>query len=120
MSQERQIAGLEHQIAQSKKARELNENLRKLMGNALFRKVIIDGFCGEAARSYLAESIDPTCTPDQRANALGMAQASAYLRAWLAVTEQLTGTASASIPELEAELERARQPEEEDPNEYVG
>ena len=107
-SRENEIAGLEQQLAKAKHAKETNDELQKLMKNPLFRKVVLEGFCTKECARYVRESVDPALTPEQRADALGFAQAAGYLLNWFAVSEQLSGIAANDIGNIDMALEVAR------------
>lgn len=107
-SKENEIAGLEQQLAKAKHAKEANEELQKLMRNPLFRKVVLDGFCTKECARYVRESVDPALTAEQRADALGFAQAAGYLLNWFAVSEQLSGIAASDIMNIENQLDAVR------------
>ncbi|AVJ48985.1 hypothetical protein [Klebsiella phage KP8] len=90
------------------------EDVRKLMGNPLFRKVILEDFCIQSAARYVQESCDPLLTADQRADALALAQAGGHLKRWLDITLRMADSSERSILDVDDELEKLRaQPEDE-------
>lgn len=103
-----QVADLEKQLAKCKAAAETLNCLKNLQGNRDFRKIIVEGFMLHEAARYVHESGDPALTPEQRADALSLAQAAGHLKRFLVVTEQLAESAASSIPELEATIDELR------------
>ena len=108
MSNEKIIEQLEHQRTQHKDAVAYAEEIRKLRGNALFRKIIMEDFSTKSAARYVQESADPHLSAEQRADALAMAQAPGHLKRWFAVTLQMADVAERSIADIEAEIETLR------------
>lgn len=114
MSTEYTIEELELHRKKLKDSVAYAEDVRKLMGNSLFRKVILEDFCIQSAARYVQESCDPLLTAEQRADALALAQAGGHLKRWLDITLRMADTSESSILDVDAELEKLRaQPEDE-------
>ena len=115
MSKELTIAGLEHRLESAKGAVAHAEEVRKLLENPLFRKVILRQFCVEDCARYVQESGDPLLEANNRADALNMAQAAGHLRRWLDINIRLSGTEKERLLELQSELDVVRsEPEDEE------
>lgn len=112
--QEKEIAGLEHRLEAAKGAVAHAEEVRKLMTNPLFRKVILRQFCVEDCARYVQESGDPLLADHNRADALNMAQAAGHLRRWLDLAIRMGEREADTVLQVEAELEVVRaEPEDE-------
>ena len=115
MSNEYSIEELELHRKKLKDSVAYAEEVRKLMGNALFRKIIMEDFCIQSAARYVQESCDPLLTAEQRADALALAQAGGHLKRWLDITLRMADTSERSILDVDEELEKLRaEPETED------
>lgn len=104
---EGQLSGLKEQV---KKA----QDLQKLVQNPLFRKVILEEFCVQECARYAQLSADPTLSAEQRADALGIAQAAGHLRRWLDVIRRMAQTAEGTISTIEQNLDILRASTDED------
>lgn len=80
----------------------------KLAGNREFKKLILDGFLLEDCARYAQISADPSLNAEQRADALGLAQAAGHLKRYLSVTVQMGNRAEAENLKLEEALQEAR------------
>lgn len=115
MSKEKEIAGLEHRIEAAKGAISFAEDVRKLLGNKLFRDVILNKFCVEHCARYVQESGDPLLTAENRADALAMAQAAGHLRRWLDLAVRMGEVEAGILPNIQEELDIVRaEPEDEE------
>ena len=115
MSKDLEIAGLEHRIEAAKGAIAHGEDIRKLMGNKLFRDVILKQFCVEHCARYVQESGDPLLSVENRADALAMAQAAGHLRRWLDIGIRMADSEAGLLPQIQEELDAVRaEPEYED------
>ncbi len=94
----------------------------KLAENREFRKLILEEFMVSEAARLVGESADPVMTPQQRADALAMAQAAGHLKRYLSMIVQLANNAENAMGDLESELESARAEElaDETDEETVG
>ena len=114
MSKELTIAGLEHRLESAKGAVAHAEEVRKLLENPLFRKVILRQFCTEDCARYVQESGDPLLEANNRADALNMAQAAGHLRRWLDLAIRMGENEADVILQVEEELDAVRaEPEDE-------
>lgn len=104
-----QVQALEHQLRSTQQLQEFAEKIRQLIQTPLYREVIVEQFTNRECARYVQESADPSLTAEQRADALGMAQASGYLKRWIAVTLQMADIAARDIPNLQEQIEYARQ-----------
>lgn len=102
------IEALEQQLSDSRLLVEHRELVLKLSENREFRKVILEGFCEKECARYARASGDPQLTPEQRADALAMAQAAGHLKRYLSVQVVVGNTAANTIPEIEATIEEMR------------
>lgn len=115
MSKEQEIAGLEHRIESAKGAIVFAEDVRKLLGNRLFREVILNKFCVEHCARYVQESGDPLLSAENRADALNMAQAAGHLRRWLDLSVRIGEAEAGLLPNIQEELDVVRaEPEDEE------
>lgn len=115
MSTEYTIEELELHRTKLKNSIAYAEDVRKLMGNPLFRKIIMEDFCIQSAARYVQESCDPLLTAEQRADALALAQAGGHLKRWLDITLRMADTSERSILDVDEELEKLRaEPETDD------
>lgn len=80
----------------------------RLYKNRDFRTLILEGFCLQDAARYAQESGDPLLSPEQRADALAMAQASGHLKRYLSITAQMGAHAEAELTSIEEALAAAR------------
>lgn len=107
-TKDQEIAGLEHRLEAAKYAVAHAEDVRKLMGNPLFRKVILEQFCVRDCARYVQESGDPLLADNNRADALALAQASGHLRRWLDLAIRMGDTEAAVAIDVQEELEVIR------------
>ena len=103
-----EVAQLELQQKHARKAIERREAVDRLMKNKDFKELILDGFCRDECARYVQESADPLLEPNQREDALNMAQASGHLRRFLGLIYTMGNQAEGSLVSLEEELEVAR------------
>ena len=108
-----QIAALEKQQTDAKVLVDRRQTALRLYKNKDFRSLIMDGFCLHDAARYAQESGDPLLTPEQRADALNMAQASGHLRRWLSLCVQMGAHAEREMSNIEEALNEARAEERE-------
>ena len=108
-----EVFHLERQLEEYKKVVERRDLAKKLYNNREFKKVILDDFCITECARYAQSSGDPSLTPEQRADALAMAQAAGHLRRYLSVTVQMGNSVEGQIADLEQAILEARQEEGE-------
>ncbi|WP_421991639.1 hypothetical protein [Roseococcus sp.] len=92
---------LEQQLEAAKAIVDRRQTAMRLVDNRDFRKLILEGFCLEDAARYAQESGDPILAPEQRADALCMAQASGHLKRFINITIQMGAHAERELPHLE-------------------
>jgi len=103
-----EVSELEQQQDAAKILVERRQMALRLYKNPDFKKLILDEFCTQDAARYVQASADPSLKPDERADALAIAQASGHLKRYLSVTVQMGFHAENTMPDLEAALEEAR------------
>lgn len=108
-----EVFALEKQLEDSKEAIARRELALKLYKNPEFKKLVIDEFCTTECARYAQLSADPSLGPTERADALAMAQAAGHLRRFLSVVVTMGNQAERLLPDLESEIEAARQEEGE-------
>lgn len=108
-----EVFALEKQLEDSKEAIVRRELALKLYKNPEFKKLVLDEFCTTECARYAQLSADPSLGPTERADALAMAQAAGHLRRFLSVVVTMGNQAERLLPDLESEIEAARQEEGE-------
>lgn len=108
-----EVFALEKQLEDSKEAIARRELALKLYKNPEFKKLVLDEFCTTECARYAQLSADPSLGPTERADALAMAQAAGHLRRFLSVVVTMGNQAERLLPDLETEIEAARQEEGE-------
>ena len=114
LTKEQTIAAHEQQLAEAKVEVANAKELERLLNTPVFKKVILERFCVTECARYAQMSADPSLTAEQRADALGIAQAAGHLRRWIGVVLRMADTHSASIPNLEDNIEIMRQQSDEE------
>jgi hypothetical protein len=102
------IEQLEQQLMGNKERMSLRDAVVRLTQNADFRRVIIEEFSTRDCARLVQESADPLLRPEERADALAMAQAAGHLKRWIINQIQFGDTAAAQISDLEETIEIAR------------
>lgn len=108
-----QVIQLENSRDQYKKAIELRDLAEKLSANSEFRKLILEEFMVNEAARYVATSADPAMGPNERADALNIAQSAGHLKRWLSVVVQMGNVAENNMVDLDNAINEARQEEGE-------
>ena len=108
-----EVFALEKQLEDSKEAIARRELALKLYKNPEFKKLVLDEFCTTECARYAQLSADPSLGPTERADALAMAQAAGHLRRFLSVVVTMGNQAERLLPDLESQIEAARQEEGE-------
>jgi|SRR5690606_30251700 len=104
-----EVFALEKQLEDSKEAIARRDLALKLYKNPEFKKLILDEFCTTECARYAQSSADPALGDRERADALGIAQASGHLRRYLSVVVTMGNQAERLMPDLESAIEEARQ-----------
>lgn len=102
------IEALEDQLKDSKALVKRRDTIIQLSKNADFRKVILEDFFVEECARYARESGDPALTPEQRADALNVAQAAGHLKRYLNIQIQLGNQAEGQLTAIEGAIEEER------------
>jgi hypothetical protein len=108
-----EVQKLEIQREEWKELVDRRQAAQRLAKNIDFRSLILDGFCRDEAARYVQMSCDPALAANERADALGLAQASGHLKRYLSVVTQMGSYAENQMGTLEAELVEARAEEEQ-------
>lgn len=108
------VERLEKQRELSLSLIEQREMANRLLGNADFRKLIMEEYMVNEAARYVQLSGDPALTVEQRADALAMAQATGHLKRWIDVQEKMANQAENDLASLDEMIAEARV--EEDAN----
>jgi len=103
------VAQLEHQRAQNQTLIERRDLALRLEKNPEFKALILDQFCVQECARYAQLSADPSLKPEDRENALALAQAAGHLRRFLSVVVQMGNVAEGQMAELDEALVEARQ-----------
>ena len=102
------VDGLEDQLADARELLERRDIALRLSNNRDFRVLILEGFCSKDAARLASESGDPSLTPQQRADAMAMAQAGGHLKRFLSAAFQMGAIAGNEIGDIEQALVEAR------------
>lgn len=102
------VEALEKQLEDQKGIIETQERALRLANNRDFKKLILEGFCVEECARYAQLSADPSLSAENRADALGMAQAAGHLRRWLQVINAMGNAAKNQVAELNEAIDEAR------------
>jgi hypothetical protein len=103
--------GLEQQVKDNRKLVQLKDAALKLNGNREFRALIREEYLVQEAARTVQLSTDPRLNDKQRADALGMAQATGHLKRFLQITEQMGYAAEKDIADCEEQLAEIEQME---------
>lgn len=103
-----EVKELEKQLDDIQGLKRRGEQATRLASNKDFRALILDGFCRDDAARLVQASADPFLDAAQRADSLGMAQASGHLKRFLSMQIVMGNSAERSIPEVEEALAEAR------------
>lgn len=108
MQTEVTIAALNKQLDGAKEAQKKLERLERLCKNRDFKELILDDYCIQECARLVHMSISPGQDAESRAKFLAMGQATGGVLHYLRAQENLLGTAVASIPDLEVQLQDLR------------
>lgn len=103
-----QVTQLEHQLVAAKELVRRRNMALRLANVPEFKELILDDFMVKEAARYVHSSADPALKPDERADALNMAQASGHLKRFLSVTVQMGAHAERELTSLEEAIDEAR------------
>ncbi|RUX60162.1 hypothetical protein [Mesorhizobium sp. M7A.F.Ca.CA.002.12.1.1] len=102
------IKALEQQIAAAKAVQEQRDRMVRLANNPDFRALVIEGFCRDECARYCHVSTDPGVSKEDRADALGAAQAAGHLKRWVNAIIMMGNRAAEDLPQLDEALAEAR------------
>lgn len=102
------VTALENQLRDAKIFMERREKAIKLASNPEFKELILDGFCLKECARYAQNSADPALSPEQRADALALAQAAGHLRRYLNIMVVMGNNAEGNLKGIEDAIEEAR------------
>ena len=111
----RRITDLEDHLNDMKKLVERRDAILRLADNRDFRVVIREAFMVEECARYARESGDPALTPNQREDALNMAQAAGHLKRFLNIAIQIGDQAAGSIEAINEALDEERAADQDTP-----
>lgn len=103
------VQGLEQQLDDSKELMQRRDKAVKLFQNKDFKDIIMTEFCGVECARYAQSSADPALSPEQRQDALNMAQAAGHLKRYLSLQIVMGNNAEDTLEELSDQLELTRQ-----------
>ena len=69
-----------------------------------FKRLIVDGFMTQECARYVQESCDPLLKPEQRADALNLAQASGHLKRFMSLCISIGNTAANNIQQADEHI----------------
>lgn len=111
-----EVYALEKQLADAKIAIERRALALKLYNIPEFKKLIIDEFCTTECARYAQLSAAPELGPNERADALGLAQAAGHLKRFLSVVISMGNQAERNEEDLERAILEARAEEDTPPD----
>jgi hypothetical protein len=106
---EDQIQQLREYQAGQKTLVDARDMAHRLFANPDFKKLIVDGFMTQECARYVQESCDPFLTPDQRADALALAQAAGHLKRFMSLCTVIGNTAEDNIRKAEEDIDNTLQ-----------
>lgn len=104
----RYLAGMEKQYKDAEEAIKLRDRVLKLQGNRDFVAVINEEFLVKECARYAHESADPALRPENRADALNMAQAAGHLKRFFSVLIQKGNMAEGQLENLRTAIDQER------------
>lgn len=103
-----EVEQLEEQKDSFKEAIELRDCALRLHENADFKKLILNKFMLEECARYVQVSADPALKPENRADALAIAQAAGHLKRYLSIVVQMGNHAENSMVRLDEAIDDVR------------
>ena len=102
------IAQLEIRREELRNLSDMAEAHDRLTSNRDFKKIILEGFMVEDCARYVHESADPLLAPEQRADALSLAQAAGHLKRYLQIHRAMARRANADIEGIDQAIDEMR------------
>lgn len=99
---------IQQQIADLQELVERKDLALKLEKSREFKKLILEIFCEKECARFVRNSGDPSISPENRADALAMAQASGHLRRFLSLCVMQGYRAEHEIAQAKQALEELR------------
>lgn len=99
-----EIQKLEAEIKAGDEAIERFERLERLYNNTDFQELILKYFMRDECARYVQQSVDNLQAPENRANALAMAQTSGHLKRFFYLIEQQANKAKSEMVEKRDEM----------------
>ena len=109
-----QVSALEHQLKENTIMLERAAMAERLGKNRDFKKLILEEFCTTECARFAQLSGDPSLKPEDRADAMALAQAAGHLKRYISITLQMGRNAAGQTEDLEAALSEARAEDEAD------
>lgn len=103
---------LENQKAGYLEAIKRRDEARKLTSNRIFKSLVLQEWCVDECARYAQMSADPNLGPNERADALAVAQAAGHFRRWLQVIEQMGAHADKELLAIDDAIVEARNAED--------
>lgn len=102
------IEQLEEQLGSLKAVVKYGEAVSRLAQNRDFKMVILEGFLEKDCAAFARESGNPLLAPENRADALAMAQAAGHLKRFLKQAEIMAETARRNVADAEEQIDEIR------------
>ena len=103
-----EVAKLERQKEDTKKAIEVRDSILRLVENKDYKFVVDQLFCTEECARYVHTSGNPNLDPASQKDALNIAQAAGHFRRFISAHIQMGNAAENSMSDLEDALVEAR------------
>jgi hypothetical protein len=102
------ILQLTRELENEKAVKALKDRLERLLANADFRALILNGFCTEECARYVQMSVEDHIDEEGKKDAIGMAQAAGYLKRWIQIQCTMGEVAEGKISDMEEALSELR------------
>ena len=84
------------------------ERALRLADNPDFKHLVLNEFCVQECARYAQSSADPALKSEQRADALGIAQAAGHFRRWMSVVIQMGNQAESQLEAIDQAIDEVR------------
>lgn len=102
------VEQLEQQKEDMKPMAERRKMALRLAQNPDFRKLIMEYYCRDEAARYVQTSCEPNLRPEERADALNMAQATGHFKRFMSLCIQMGARAEQTLRDIDQALDEAR------------
>ena len=109
-----EIQELEATIAAYQDLIKDGEKIQRLKEDALFKEIILEGYCVKKCADYVASSTSDILDESARALALEAAKSAGHLRNYLDATLQMANVAKENLPEIQDSLDKLRNADAEE------